>query len=191
MDNAELGKRIKTARLAKKMTQSDVAGTFITRNMLSLIENGNASPSMKTLEYLSNVLEIPMDKLLSDSWEDLDSDSSDLPNVKTLTQAKQLLSEKKYQQLVNTIPAQGMFKDELHALRSIALLEIARELSHSGQADLIQQAVNYARSAAEEANSSIYANPHRVLQANQIIAEAAQFLSDYYSRLANANSNLF
>ena len=48
MDHAELGKRLKAARLAKKMTQSDVVGTFITRNMLSQIESGTATPSMNT-----------------------------------------------------------------------------------------------------------------------------------------------
>ena len=42
MNSEELGKRIKEARLAKKMTQSELVGTFITRNMLSRIESGNA-----------------------------------------------------------------------------------------------------------------------------------------------------
>lgn len=50
MNSEELGKRIKEARLAKKMTQSELVGTFITRNMLSRIESGNACPSVKTLE---------------------------------------------------------------------------------------------------------------------------------------------
>ena len=53
MNSGELGKRIKEARLAKKMTQSELVGTFITRNMLSRIESGNACPSVKTLEYLA------------------------------------------------------------------------------------------------------------------------------------------
>jgi len=64
MDNITLGRRIKEARLAKKMTQSEVVGNFITRNMLSQIESGSASPSIKTLEYLSQVLEIPVDQLI-------------------------------------------------------------------------------------------------------------------------------
>ena len=58
MENNTLGKRIKEARLAKKMTQSEVVGDFITRNMLSQIESGSATPSVKTLEYLCKVLEI-------------------------------------------------------------------------------------------------------------------------------------
>lgn len=49
MENNTLGKRIKEARLAKKMTQSEVVGDFITRNMLSQIESGSATPSVKPL----------------------------------------------------------------------------------------------------------------------------------------------
>ena len=52
MEKNTLGKRIKEARLSKKMTQSEVVGDFITRNMLSQIESGSATPSLKTLEYL-------------------------------------------------------------------------------------------------------------------------------------------
>ena len=66
MNQITLGRRIREARLAKKMTQSEVVGTFITRNMLSQIESGSASPSIKTLEYLSKVLEIPLPELMAD-----------------------------------------------------------------------------------------------------------------------------
>lgn len=52
MTPEERGRRIKEARISKKMTQSEVVGTFITRNMLSQIESGAAAPSLKTLEYL-------------------------------------------------------------------------------------------------------------------------------------------
>lgn len=64
MEAKQLGIRIKEARLAKKMTQSDVVGDFITRNMLSQIESGNAVPSIKTLNYLAGVLEISPSELL-------------------------------------------------------------------------------------------------------------------------------
>ena len=65
MNQTLLGKRIKEARLSKKMTQSDVVGGYITRNMLSQIESGAAFPSIRTLEYLSGVLEVPMSELMS------------------------------------------------------------------------------------------------------------------------------
>ena len=66
MNSQELGKRIKEARIARKMTQSELVGDFITRNMLSRIESGNACPSVKTLEYLANGLGVSVSYLLSD-----------------------------------------------------------------------------------------------------------------------------
>ena len=52
-----LGQTLKQARLARGMTQAQVVGERITRNMLSQIENDQASPSVGTLEYLAAVLE--------------------------------------------------------------------------------------------------------------------------------------
>lgn len=184
MDNIELGKRLKTARLSKKMTQSEVAGTFITRNMLSLIESGSAAPSMKTLEYLSEVLELPMEKLLSDSFEE----SSEIPDFQTLKNAKKLLTDKQYVQILENIKAEGIFTDELHAIRSIAHLETAEQLSESSQTEQLQKAVTHARLAAEEASQGIYANQARIAQANQLISKSAQYLSNYYSSLAQSKS---
>jgi len=69
MNGIVLGKKLKEARLAKKMTQSDVVGGYITRNMLSQIESGAAFPSIRTLEYLSGVLEIPVSELMAESGE--------------------------------------------------------------------------------------------------------------------------
>ena len=64
MDKAALGSRIKEARLAKKLTQAEVVGNFITRNMLSQIESGTAAPSIKTLTYLAEVLDLPIEQLI-------------------------------------------------------------------------------------------------------------------------------
>ena len=54
-----LGEKIKAARVERHMTQKDVVGDYITRNMLSKIENGSATPSVKTLEYLASALGLP------------------------------------------------------------------------------------------------------------------------------------
>ena len=53
-----LGQKLKQTRLARGMTQSQVVGDRITRNMLSQIENDLASPSVGTLEYLASVLNV-------------------------------------------------------------------------------------------------------------------------------------
>ena len=54
-----LGQKIKTVRLERGMTQKELVGDAITRNMLSKIENDAATPSVRTLEYLAKVLDLP------------------------------------------------------------------------------------------------------------------------------------
>lgn len=51
-----LGQRLKQARLEAGLSQRQLCGEVITRNMLSQIENGTAQPSMATLQYLASRL---------------------------------------------------------------------------------------------------------------------------------------
>lgn len=94
MNGSTMGKKIREARLAKKMTQSEVVGNFITRNMLSQIESGNAMPSMKTLEYLSGVLDISVSELVSDSPVD---------NTEKLLSAKKAFKDERYDEVISII----------------------------------------------------------------------------------------
>ena len=52
----ELGKRIKACRLEAGLSQRQLCGDYMTRNMLSQIESGTARPSMDTLAYLAQRL---------------------------------------------------------------------------------------------------------------------------------------
>lgn len=52
----ELGEKIRAARLEAGLSQRQLCGQVITRNMLSQIENGAARPSMDTLRYLAEQL---------------------------------------------------------------------------------------------------------------------------------------
>lgn len=49
----ELGQKLRQARIEAGLSQRQLCGEQITRNMLSQIENGTAKPSMKTLQYLA------------------------------------------------------------------------------------------------------------------------------------------
>ena len=60
-----LGQKIKAARQEKGLTQKELVGNYITRNMLSKIENDAATPSVRTLEYLAGVLGLPTGYVLS------------------------------------------------------------------------------------------------------------------------------
>ncbi len=77
-----LGQKLRQARLARGLTQSQVAGTRITRNMLSQIENDQASPSVRTLEYLAAALGVNAGWLMTE--EESDSASSRLARARAM-----------------------------------------------------------------------------------------------------------
>ena len=61
-----IGQRIREARLGRQMTQQELVGDYITRNMLSKIENDAATPSVRTLEYLAGAMGLQPGAFLSD-----------------------------------------------------------------------------------------------------------------------------
>ncbi len=61
-----VGEKIKNLRNEKLMTQSELAGTEITRNMLSRIEHGTALPSLGTVKYLAARLNVPAGYLIGE-----------------------------------------------------------------------------------------------------------------------------
>lgn len=66
----KLGERLRQARLEAGLSQRQLAGDRITRNMLSQIENGSAAPSMETLRFLAGRLGKPMSFFLDERETD-------------------------------------------------------------------------------------------------------------------------
>lgn len=63
----ELGEKLKQARVEAGLSQRQLCGDVITRNMLSQIEHGTARPSMATLRYLAQRLEKPISYFLEEN----------------------------------------------------------------------------------------------------------------------------
>jgi len=66
-----IGQKIRELRVAKLMTQAELAGSRITRNMLSCIENGTASPSLATVLYIAGRLNVPAGFLLAEEGDEI------------------------------------------------------------------------------------------------------------------------
>ena len=66
-----IGEKIRELRVAKLMTQTELAGTQITRNMLSCIENGSAQPSLSTIRYIAGRLNVPAGFLLAEEGDEI------------------------------------------------------------------------------------------------------------------------
>ena len=105
----DVGRRIREARVLAGLTQEELAGGDITRNMLSRIENGAALPSLPTLCALADRLGIPAGAFLGD----LDEYNS----YKLKVELQALLVKKKYQQMIERCKSSGQkLDDELRGL---------------------------------------------------------------------------
>lgn len=202
MTNAELGRIIKEARIARRMTQSEVVGDFITRNMLSQIENGNAAPSMRTLQYLMDVLDIHINieeisEYSSDSdtcitkpavaessgiflsKEDNSSASGSSALISRLMQYKHFFAEGRYDTICRDIDnitpdPDNIFHDEYCAIGARSCYEYAKQLADSGNA---RDAAAYADKAAEYAGQGIYSNNDILAKSILLSHEQALHLS--------------
>ena len=103
----ELGQRIRQARQEAGLSQRQLCGDVITRNMLSQIENGSAHPSMDTLQFLARGLGKPISWFLEE--EQRSSDEQQLQQtLSALDQARLCLEEGRLlraRQLLEELPA--------------------------------------------------------------------------------------
>lgn len=65
-----IGEKIKKLRTDKLMSQTELAGSEITRNMLSQIEHGSATPSLNTINYIASRLNVSPGFLLADEEDE-------------------------------------------------------------------------------------------------------------------------
>lgn len=92
----ELGQRIKQQRILLGLSQRQLCGEVITRNMLSQIENGTARPSMDTLSYLAKQLGKPVSYFLEE-------DGAVSPNQARMRQARQAFAAGDFAQVATLL----------------------------------------------------------------------------------------
>ena len=85
----EWGQRIRQARQEAGLSQRQLCGETITRNMLSRIEHGTVRPSMTTLRFLAEKLGKPGSFFLDES-------AVTSPNVERMAAARQSYEEGDY-----------------------------------------------------------------------------------------------
>lgn len=62
----EIGQKIRTLRKERRLTLQALAGEGLSIGMLSLIENGKAQPSMESLHYIAEQLQVDVTTILND-----------------------------------------------------------------------------------------------------------------------------
>lgn len=126
----DLGRRLKQARLDAGLSQRQLCGTEITRNMLSQIENGNARPSMDTLRYLAARLNRPVSYFLEEN-------AVVSPNQTVMAQARAAWKAghigEAQQALKEYRPPDPVFDLEKELLETLATLSAARDAMAGGR----------------------------------------------------------
>ena len=121
----EIGKKLRQARLEAGLSQRQLCGDVITRNMLSLIENGSARPSMDTLAYLAERLGKPMGYF----WEESGAVSA---NTACMEKARSAYAQGDFagarEILQDYQGPDSMFDDEYGLLKILILLSRAEQV---------------------------------------------------------------
>jgi len=158
-----LGQKVRSARIARGMTQKQLVGDQITRNMLSLIENDSATPSMRTLEYLAGRLGLPAGHFLSDSrWSDGTSPDG-------LDDMRRAYREGRFTDCIALLEeSRAGTTDEGYLLRSLASLSAARQALKEGRTE----------DARQFADAADYYNRQGMYYSVEIDAEMSLILAE-------------
>lgn len=143
----DIGKRLKQARLEAGLTQRQLCGDTITRNMLSLIENGTARPSMDTLICLAERLGKPVSFFLEESMV-LSPNTDRMRDARTFfaagRYAEALEVLKTYQRPDETFDWEKLF------LEALCLMALAEQAITDGRSPYAETLLSQAEQIAAE-----------------------------------------
>lgn len=154
----DIGKKIKEIRTEKLMTQSQLAGDEITRNMLSRIENGAALPSLGTIMYLAKRLGVPVGALLSD-----DDGGYNFKKSSLIKKIKDLFASCEYELCLDMCEESAAdADDEICYIATLCCIKLAEKNLIEGN---LYNARSFMERALEFAKSTIYDTSVSVAQA--------------------------
>lgn len=143
----ELGEKLRAARLEAGLSQRQLCGDTITRNMLSQIENGAARPSMDTLRYLASRL----GKSLSYFLEEQAVTS---PNQQTMEQARSAYQTGLFSQAQEHLNRykgpDPVFDWEYHLLCALCLMALAKQAIEENRRPYAEELLHQAAQAGSK-----------------------------------------
>lgn len=143
-----LGEKVKHARKSLKLTQSELAGDKITRNMLSAIESDKANPSIDTIKYIADTLKLPLPYFFSN-----DNDLFYYEKLERLPAIKSALENKNYNVCISLILNTSEIDDELAYILASCYFELGMSCINNGS---LQSAEKYLELCDKYCDSTIY-----------------------------------
>lgn len=170
----ELGQRLKQARLESGLSQRQLCGEEITRNMLSQIENGSARPSMQTLGYLAGRLGKPISYFLEE-------DAIRSPNQQQMFRARDAYGRGDFQGALKALldyrAPDEIFDPERYLLESLCLMALAQKAGEEGKHPYAQSLLEKAKAAGGQTQYYIPAMEREWLLLLSLTQEEAAALS--------------
>lgn len=167
----ELGEKLRQARVEAGMSQRQLCGDTITRNMLSQIEGGKARPSMATLQYLAARLGKSVGYFLEENTVESD-------NVGIMAQARAEFARKNHVAALETLAhycaPDALFDAEYTYLSALCALAAGKEKLESGDA------LGAAALLEGVDRSSIYYREDMERSRKQLLLHAYAQLEQYY-----------
>ena len=117
-----LDEKIRSARQARGITQSQLAGDRLTRNMISRIETGTANPSLDTIKYLAANHSLPVSYLLSE-----DDDLLFYEKKEKISVIYSAYIAKDYSYCIEKIDSLSGIDDELAYILVVSLFERGKQ----------------------------------------------------------------
>lgn len=145
-----LGEKIKELRTSKCITQSQLAGDYITRNMLSQIENGTAQPSVPTILYIADRLKVSAGYLLAQGNEELI-----YKKIYNMDNIKRAFSDRNYRICRDICLSIGDFDDELYLILARCSAGIAKEEFFVGR---LRSSVKFFEEAIDYDSKTVYSS---------------------------------
>lgn len=163
----ELGEKIKAARLEAGMSQRQLCGEVITRNMLSQIEHGTARPSMDTLRYLAARLGKSVSYFLEET-------AVTSPNQAVMADARRAYQAGQFAEATEILAAyqapDPVFSQEYGLLKALCLMALAAEATREGRLPYAQALLEQAKDAG---SASAYFSPALERERLLLLAQAA------------------
>lgn len=181
-----IGEKLRQARLEAGLSQRQLCGDIITRNMLSQIENGSARPSMDTLGQLAAVLGKPMSFFLEET-------AVASANVTWMAQARDAFSQGNFARVAEILRAyrgpDPVFDQEKGLLELLSTLSLAETAAAENRHALARKLLERAGEV-----TTCYATPEiqqrLLLLRAQVSGEAAPLPADDRPLLIRAENAL-
>ncbi len=147
VNKLQIGTRIKNLRKARGLTQNELASGIVTRNMLSLIEKGRATPSLDVLCALCDSLGCDVSYVLSDK------DTFVFEKAERILKIRQLLSNGSYSLCLDIINSFSDADDEIAYVGAICSYKLGKECVLAGK---LKRAIEHFKELDRFAKGTVY-----------------------------------